>query len=134
MLLFFTTITSSSTPFSVKIIIFASWSPEMRSDLGSLHTTVMYRRLNSASNQAVSFHAFIASRPRKIVAKMIRKIHMPAYWPVRTSYSGTRVAPVAHIYIMGSLPQLDCEYTQDNKNKQLSALLRPLSNTSNCNS
>jgi hypothetical protein len=47
---------------------------------------------------------------------------------VRTSYSGTRVAPVAHIYYGISPTARFNIHTQDNKNKQLSALLKPLLN------
>jgi hypothetical protein len=45
---------------------------------------------------------------------------------VRTSYSGTKVAPVVHIYYRISPTVRLREHIQDNKNKQLSALLRPL--------
>jgi hypothetical protein len=47
---------------------------------------------------------------------------------VRTSYSGTRVAPVAYIYYRISPIARFNIHTQDNKNKQLSALLKPLLN------
>lgn len=79
---FFTTTTSSSTPFSVKTMRALSTSDDKLSDLGGLPATVTYRRLNSASNQAVSFHAFAASRARKITDRTMRKMQVPAYCPM----------------------------------------------------
>src|SRR6266536_865799 len=80
--LFLTTITSSSTPFSDKVILLLSLSEDIRSAFGCFPATVTYRRLNSAFSHAASFHAFTASSARKIVARTMRKIHVPAYCPM----------------------------------------------------
>jgi hypothetical protein len=82
MLLFLTTITSSSTPFSDKVILLLSLSEDIRSAFDCFPATVTYRRLNSASIHAASFHAFTASSARKITARMMRKIQVPAYCPI----------------------------------------------------
>jgi hypothetical protein len=74
-----------------------------------------------------------SSKSKEVVTAMHR-LMSSRLCSVRTSYSGTRVAPVAHIYY-GISPTARLRiHTQDNKNKQLSALLRPLLNTSNSSS
>jgi len=97
MLLFLTTITSSSTPFSVKIILLLSVSLEILSDLGSFPATVTYRRLNSASSHCCSFHALTAIRDRKMVPRMIRKMQVPAYPPTDV---GVHIEPYSGVMVL----------------------------------
>ena len=68
--------------FSLEALIFDSSALDLSSLSFSSAPAMTYRRLDSISCHRRSWIALIANKHLKMVARIMRKIHVPAYCPV----------------------------------------------------